>query len=85
MRSHFPVDHLFYICMSEEIVDQKNCDPWSCPNFMQNICVFICLLKDVEGILSIPVVLVPLRVWAQILDQKTPENRKKTKPSEVIL
>lgn len=39
--------------MSVETVNQRTCDSWSCPNFMQNICVFICLLKDMEGILSI--------------------------------
>lgn len=54
---------------------------------MQNICVFIWLLKDVEGILSIHAVVSGAstksehKLWIKI----NPRKQEKNKPSEVIL
>lgn len=55
--------------------------------FMQNICVFICLLKDLAGILSIhaAVSVGSTNSLGTILDLKNPRKEGKNKPSEVIL
>lgn len=55
---------------------------------MQNICVFICLLKDVEGILSIHTVVSPGSTKSLGTGSWLQENlrkQEKNKPSEVIL
>lgn len=55
--------------------------------YAQNICVFICLLKDVEEVLSIHAVVSAVSPKSLGTDSSLKKSRKqeKNKPSEAIL